>query len=899
MNNQNLDNAVFIIDGSSFLYRAYYSIGNLTTKEGLSVNAVYGFCRMIKKLIDTYKPDYMVLVWDSKGKTVRHALYDNYKNTRQQAPNDLLEQKKIIQEFADSIGLVQLQMDGIEADDLMYSLSKQLSEEEHLSVLVTSDKDMGQALGKYVRILDPFKDAIITKEILETKLGFDIAKLPFYYALVGDASDNIPGVRGIGPKGAQQLVQEFNSLTHLYENLESIVSPRTRQLLISSKDNAFLSEQLFILRFYETYLTAKSCAFNKLNWDNAKVIFEKLEFKSLLKTIKNIDVEQEKVYPASRYNFIPVTTPEQLNQVCIEIEKYKRMALDTEGTSTRPLDGHMVGLSICVNEGVSYYIPFGHKTQEQQLDRSYVFEKLKPLLEDWTIEKYLHHAKFDKLALFNENIELNGIAFDTIIAASLLVGDGQRIGLKYLSEYYLKEPMLFWADVVKKNKYPDFSYVPISQATEYAAADAHQTMRLYTIFKKEITEQGLGDLFYKIEMPLMLVLYSMEKIGIFLDAQILRDIDTVVSQEVGSVHKEIIDLIGPQYSDINLNSPKQLEELLFTYLQLPAIKKTAGKASYSTDQEVLIQLAKIHPIPALIIRYRELFKLKTTYLEALSTYINTKTLRVHTTFNQTAVATGRLASSEPNLQNIPVEKFSVRSAFQAPGNTLFISADYSQIELRVLAYLSQDQALITAFNNNQDIHMLTAAGLFDIELAKVSYEQRQIGKRINFSILYGLTAHGLAKDLEIQHKVAKVYIEKYMAQYPGVVTWMAKVIEETKEKGYVETYWGRRRYLPGIYEKNRIIYDLAKRVAINTVAQGTAAEIMKLGMIQLHDAINKQNLSAKILLQIHDELLIEVAASEIDQTEILVQDILQNVVSWNVPLIITTRRGRDWQEVTK
>jgi DNA polymerase I len=891
-------NSIFIIDGSSFLYRAYYSVRPLHTREGVPVNAVYGFCRMIKKLLDTYQPHAMIVVWDSPGRTVRHELYGAYKETRQAAPSDLMEQKKLIQEFADTLGLQQLQKEGIEADDLMFSLAKQLEQEKTHTVIVSSDKDMGQMLSDYIVILDPFKDTFITREDLEKKLEFSLDKLPFYYALIGDASDNIPGVKGIGPKGAQQLVKQFDSLEDLYKNLDKVPSERIRLLLEQSRNNAFLSEELFKLRFYETYVTKECCDISLEDWAKAHPFFEKLEFKSFLKNEEKKEVKESPI--AQKYTLILVDTREQLNEVYNKLKKHKRCALDTESLGAHPLQqGGMVGFSLSMEEGMAYYIPFGHKTGERQLEKEYILSTLKPFLEDPTIEKYLHHAKYDALMLASENIELKGVVFDTLIAASLLVGDGQRIGLKYLSEYYLGEPMLFFNDIVKKNKYKDFSYVPLPVATEYAAADAHQTLRLHALFEKGIREQGMADLFHKLEMPFMHVLLKMEKAGISLDTHILREIDVKVSQELVRLRTEIIDLIGHEHADINLNSPKQLEELLFEKLKLPPVKRTAGRTSYSTDHQVLRDLAKLHPVPALIMRYRELFKLKSTYLDALGEHINPHTGRVHSTFSQTGVATGRLASSEPNLQNIPVDKFRVRSAFKPTQGYVFLSADYSQIELRILAHVSQDETLLKAFKENQDIHALTAAGLFEVHRSEVTHEQRQIGKRINFSILYGLTAHGLAQDLEIPHSLAKQYIEKYMAQYPGVVAWMEKVIEETKRKGYVQTAWGRRRYLPGIYEKNKTLYDLARRVAINTIPQGTASEIMKWGMLQLDKVLSEYGLGARMVLQIHDELLLEVPESEVEKTEDIVRTALQNVVSWSVPLVVTTRVGHNWQEVTK
>lgn len=898
--NQQTKDAVFIIDGSSFLYRAYYSIRPLTTRTGTPVNAVYGFCRMIKKLMDTHNPSSMVLVWDSKGPTVRHELYEPYKNTRQAAPSDLMQQKELIKEFAELIGLHSLAQQGIEADDLMFSVARQLEQEGVPSILVTSDKDLGQALSEHVTILDPFKEAVVTRATLEEKLGFPITKLPFFYALVGDSSDNIPGVSGIGPKGAQVLVQQFDSLENLYQNLDKVGSERTRMLLTQSKENAFISEQLFILRFYETYATKESFLFSADNWPQAYPFFHKYEFKSLL---KGTEAEKAVVRPPvtihEKYSFKLVDTPELLAQVCNEIKAKGHCALDTEGTSLHPLDGMLVGISLCVEEGTSYYVPFGHKTGEKQIERALVFELLKPILEDATIKKYLHHAKFDTLWLWHTGVHMRGLAFDTMVAASLVVGDGQKIGLKSLSDYYLQEPMYSFDDMVKKNKYKDFSYVPLALATEYAAADAHQTMKLVPILRKALKDMELEKLFLDIEMGLMSVLIDMERTGIILDPHVLTGIDRVVTHEVQALRTQIVDMIGHEYADINLNSPKQLNDLLFNHLKLPVIKKTTQRTSYSTDQEVLEELAKIHPVPALIARYRELFKLKSTYLDALSEYINKETGRIHTTYNQTAVATGRLASSEPNLQNIPVDRFAMRSAFKPREGSVFISADYSQIELRVLAYLSQDPTLLAAFKENKDIHRLTAAGLFEVAPEAVTQEQRQLGKRINFSILYGLTAHGLSKDLDISHSLARSYIEKFMAQYPGVVSWMNEVVEKTKQKGYVETFWGRRRYLPGIYERNKTMYDLARRVAINTVAQGTAAELMKWGMINLNKALKEKIPHGHILLQIHDELLLEIPQEQRELGEKLAAQVLQDVVTWNVPLVVTTRSGRNWQEVTK
>jgi DNA polymerase-1 len=887
---------VYIIDGSSFLYRAYYSIRPLTSKEGVSINAVYGFCRMIRKLMDTHQPSYMLLVWDSKGKTVRHEMYSRYKETRQAMPSDLVHQKVLIQEFASCIGLQQLAMQTIEADDLMYSVAKKLEEQGHESVVLSSDKDLGQVLSERVTILDPFKEELITKESLEKKLGFPLSKLSFYFALVGDASDNIPGVAGIGPKGAALLVQNFDSLEDLYANIDTITSERTRSLLRVSKDNAFLSQQLFILKRYETPSDKEEFKFSLERWSQAYPLFEQYGFKSLLtdsaSQIREITLHK-------KYRFECVNSEELLQALAQRIREVGHFALDTEGTGLNPLQSEMVGISICVEEGVSYYIPFGHKTDEPQLLRERVVKVLKPLLEDSKIEKYLHHAKFDALMLFTEGIRLSGVAYDTIVAGSIALGDTESISLKSLSEKHLEEPMYSFKDVLATKKYPDFSYVPLGLATEYAAADAHQTMRLVSFFKKLLEEKKIPLQIFDLEMGVLQVLTDMERTGILLDTEVLNTINTLVTHNIEQVKEQLLSLIGDEFATINLNSPKQLGALLFDHLKLPVMKKTAGKTGYSTDQEVLEQLAQYHPVPSLITTYRELSKIKNTYLDSLGTYVHPVTKAIHTTYSQTAVATGRLASSEPNLQNIPVDQFSIRSAFIPREGYVFLSADYSQIELRVLAHVSKDMTLLTAFKDNKDIHALTAAGLFSISEDEVTSEQRQIGKRINFSILYGLTAHGLSKDLKISHTVAKSYIDTFMAQYPGVVTWMENVIEQTKEKGYVETVLGRRRSMPGIYERNRVLYDLARRAAINTVAQGTAAELMKKGMVDLAEVFFNQGLKSRILLQIHDELLLEVPQDRLEETEALVKNILESVAEWSVPLLVTTRSGKNWQQVTK
>lgn len=897
---------LFLIDGSSFLYRAYYGLKPLHTSQGVQIHAVYSFCRMIKKLIDECNPHYLALVWDSKGKTVRHEMFPEYKAGRQAPPTDIFDQKKLIQEFADLIGIEQLAIPGVEADDIMYSLAKEYTESHGgKAVFLTSDKDMGQAVNENIYFYDTFRETFYDKAAFEKRLGFAVEKMPFYYALLGDTSDNIPGVRGVGQKGALELVKQFDSLENLYARLSEVSSARTKNALEKNKANAFLSRDLFLLQYHKTNVSVDKLAFDSSEWKQALPFFQRLEFKSLIENLgfKKVDakniLEDKKNY-WQKFDFQAVTTEAELKDLCVLLETSKSFALDTETDGLDALQSNLIGISFCVKEGQAFYIPCGHTKMGQQLDRSFVLSVLKPILENTVAKKILHNAKFDALVLWNHGIDLQGILLDTYIAAQLVTHDWQQAGLKKLSEFYFKEEMLSFADVISSNGHKDFSTVPLDLAVLYAATDAHQTLKLEPIMRQLLVEQNLQEVYEKIEHPLIYVLIKMERTGILCDKTVLQQLDLEVSDAIAQTLSEINLLSGDD--KINLNSSQQVADLLFEKLKLP-VQKKSSKGKPSTDQEVLKALSKIHSIPRLIITYRELTKLKSTYIDALPSYINPKTNRIHTTYWQVKTATGRLASSDPNLQNIPADgnQFGkeIRSAFIPQDGNQFLSVDYSQIELRILAYLSQDTNLINAFLAGHDIHAETASRLFDVALQQVTHEQRQLGKRINFSILYGLTPYGLSKDLDISFKDAKKYIEKYFEQYPKVSSWMEEIVNFAKEHGYVKTYWGRRRYVPNIHEKNKNLYEQACRIAINTVAQGTAADLVKLGMITVSKTCDQNNFNAKILLQIHDELLLSVKNEQIGMVEKEVKLLLESIVNWNVPLIVTTRVGNNWQEVSK
>lgn len=908
MNTIDPKKTLYLIDGSSFLYRAYYGVRPLHTPEGEAVQAVYAFCRMIHKLIKKFSPEHIAIVWDSKGKTTRHELYAEYKATRQAPPSDLFTQKEHIIEFADALGIAQLSQTGIEADDLLYSLAREWSEQGGTSIIITTDKDMGQALSDSVLMYDAFKEILYTVPMFEEKMGFPVSKLPFYFALLGDASDNIPGVRGIGKKGALELVTAFDSVGHLYSNIDAVSSKRLRTALSDQKENAELSEKLFLLQYHPTHIHLNELIFNPADWYKAFPLFKKLSFKSLIdesESPRKINAApSDKIEHLKTHDFQLIHTVEQLEQLAQDMKHWKACAVDTETDGKAPLESALIGLSLCADGQRAYYVACGHINAPQDIKVDDVRRLIGPWFADVQLKKYLHNAKFDQLVLAAHDIPLRGVSFDSMIAADLLTEDWQKIGLKSLAEHYLHEAMLTFKEVVQEKGYENFSHVPLEDALLYAANDALQTYRLTQLFEKQLAAQPtLEALFYDLEMPISQLLFEMEYAGILCDKTVLETLDVHISAELERLIKEIREQLPEKQEEFNFNSPKQMQYILFEMLQLPPQKKSAKGTGYSTDREVLLQLSKLHPVPALILKYRELFKLKSTYIDALPTFINPNTGRIHTTYSQTIVATGRLSSSDPNLQNIPAEGSEygkgIRAAFIPQEGHVFISADYSQIELRVLAQLSQDRNLKEAFLNGNDIHKETAARLFDVRLDDVSHEQRQIGKRINFSILYGLTPYGLSKDLDISFKDAKHYIDVYFAQYPGVSHWMETVLSQTKELGYVTTLGGRKRHIPAIYEKNKTLYEEACRIAINTKAQGTAAEIMKKGMLQVAAAFKKNQWDAFIVLQIHDEILVSVEAARANEIQALIKAQMEGVVKWEIPLVVTTRIGKNWQEVSK
>lgn len=922
-------NIFCIVDGSSLLYRSYYGVRPLHTATGEATHAIYGFCRTLKKIIDELNPKYMTIIWDSKGPTVRHERYESYKANRQSMPSDLSLQKKKIIEFLSLIKIEQLAQQGLEADDLIYSLVTDLDNNKEIRpLIVTGDKDLYQLLTPDRELFDPFKQKIITYNSFIEERGFKPEELLLYHTLLGDSSDNIPGVKGIGKKRAEELTQKFHTLENLYNNIDQIEQKRPRTLIQEQKDMALLSQELFTLLYQKTDINLEQADLSKSSWENAHEFFHALEIRPFAPKNSALSQEDNSQNKSEKLNWYPVliTQEKELDILIKKLESAEIIALDTETTGLHPERDQLVGISLSIDPAVGYYIPFGHIApiakkeknrsfleqepepeikKPEQLPKELVLEKLKAIFENKTIQKTLQNSPFDRAFLEHNGIKLSGITFDTLLAAYLLREHNEKIGLKTLSIRYLGEEMETFGSTTKK--YKNFSEVPLEDAARYAGHDAVQTLKLTRVLGDLLEKQPLlKKLFYAVELPLSNTLYTMHRTGILLDTNKLKEIKLEVQAQLKIIIEKINSCLSADSHEIdpenlNLNSPSQLEVLLFDQLNLPVVKKSkTGKRS--TDSEVLLQLSKIHPVPQLIIKYRELFKLLSTYLEPLPMEMSKKTKRIHTTYSQTIAATGRLSSFQPNLQNIPAGSgigARVRDAFVAPPGYLFLSADYSQIELRILAHVTQDPGLLNAFAHNEDIHTKTAAQIFGVTPENITNDQRQVGKKINFSIMYGLTPFGLSKDLDISPTQAKEYIAGYFREYPGVQSWMDKETENGIKNGFVSTWFGRKRAVPGLREKNRNIFEAEKRVAINSPIQGTAADIIKIAMLKIERALIEQKLQSHLVLQIHDELVLAVDESEKEIIAKMVKTHMSGVVKWEVPLDVSLRWGRTWGEISK
>ncbi len=883
---------LYLIDGSSYIFRAYYGIRqNLSNSKGLPTNALFGFVNMLTKVVREEKPDYLAVAFDSKEKTFRHEMYPEYKANRDVPPEDLGQQFPYFEPLVEAHNIKSLRIPGIEADDIIGTLARMGVEKGMDVVIVSGDKDMMQLIGPGVRMLDTMKDKTFRKKEVEEKFGVGPDKVIEVMGLMGDSSDHIPGVKGVGPKTATELIQKYGSIEGLYKKLDEIEKKKLKEKLETDKENALLSRKLVTIdTAVKLDCSVEDLKVQEADTDALVKLFTELEFTTLIPETNGKPERASNTYET-------ILTEKAFNRCLKDLKAAGEFALDLETTSLHPVQAETVGISFSWKEGEACYLPLTHRYLgvPEQLDKKKVFEKLKPLLENPKLKKVGHNIKYDLIVLKNEGIDLKGISFDTMLASYVLDPSRRGHSLDDLAWELFNHKTITYKEVAGTGqKQIGFDEVEIERATEYAAEDSDITWRLFQKLAPRLKD-GLRELFDTIEMPLLEVLAEMEMNGVFLDKKHLAALSKKMGERLQNYETEIHSLAGESF---NINSPKQLSVILFEKLKLPVVKKT--KTGYSTDVSVLEELALQHALPEKILAYRQLGKLKSTYVDTLPEEIYEKTGRVHTSFNQTVAATGRLSSSDPNLQNIPIRSDmgkEIRKAFISEGSGKLLSADYSQIELRILAHLSEDEALIRAFKKGEDIHNRTAAEIFGTALDAVDQENRRMAKAVNFGIVYGLSAFGLSRQLKITPKEARDFIDQYFALYKNVKIYMEQTIEQARTNGYTTTLMNRRRSLPDINSKNRQVREAAERIAINSPIQGSAADLIKLAMINLSNKLAKKKMKSRMILQVHDELVFECPPGEKKAIQDLVKQEMEGVYKFSVPLVVDMGWGNNWNEV--
>ncbi|MGA3245903.1 MAG: DNA polymerase I [Bacteroidota bacterium] len=923
---------LFLVDGNAIAYRSYYAFIQrpLTNAKGQNTSAVYGFVTFLNRILTQEAPDYIAVVFDTGAPTFRHKEYKEYKATRQKMPEDLFSQLAIIKDVVTAYKIPVLEMDGFEADDIIGTLAKRAESEGALSFLVTPDKDFMQLVSKKTKMYKPGRQGtdveIVDIEAVKQKFGVPPEKVIEVLGLIGDTSDNVPGVPGVGEKTAIPLIQQYGTIENLYKNLAKIEQKGLRQKLDTNKELAFLSKKLVTI---DTEVPLK-VDFHSLkaadpDFPRLKALFAELDFRSLLQAVPKSSAPKS-VPPADldfpppeevltdiksdQHTYTLVTDLKALEQLCSRLKKAKQFVFDTETTSTDSLNAELVGVSFSIEPREAFFVAvrsasaasqsdlFG-KSKSAEDDKGLTIEEaiscLKPLMEDLHLKKIGHNIKYDMLVLSQYGIWTKGIDFDTMIASYILRADG-RHNLDALAKEHLQYRKVSFSDLTGSGKdQKPIREVALQSLCDYSCEDADMTLRLYELLRTKLSEQGMMKLCSDLEFRLIPVLCAMEATGIAIDVEYLKKMSKELELLLETLVKEIHGYAGV---DFNINSTQQLGEILFNKLKLPTQKKT--KTGYSTDFGVLETLRHEHPVIEKLLEYRQFSKLKSTYVDALPALINPRTGRVHTSFNQTVAATGRLSSSDPNLQNIPIRSEigrSIRKAF-IPGekSDIILSADYSQIELRVMAHISGDEGLGEAFRNKEDIHATTAAKVFGVEQKNVSKDMRRKAKEVNFGIMYGIGPFGLASRLEIPQSEAKEIIARYFERFPKVKQYINDTITSARASGYVETLLGRRRFLPDLNSSNQNIRQNAERQAINMPIQGTAADMIKLAMIHIDGAFSAKELESRMLIQVHDELVFEVKKKEEKEVRSLVTKHMQQSLKLSVPLEIEIGVGKNWLE---
>ena len=897
---------LYLIDGSSYIFRAFYGIKQfLSNSKGLPTNAIYGFASMLLKILREEQPEYIAIIFDPKGKTFRHEMYKEYKANRKETPDDLKPQIPYIINLVEVFNIVSMQQEGFEADDLIGTISKKAEKKGFDVTIVSGDKDMMQLISPKIKMLDTMKNKTFGEKEVKEKFGVEPGRVTEVMGLMGDSSDNIPGVPGIGPKTATTLIQNFGDIENLLKNLEQIKKKSLKNKLLEYTEQARLSKKLCTI---DTNLNLpvgiEEMKAKKLDSKRIITLFKQLEFAALLSKIELGNekwVESGKLRgwksDTDKKKYKLVFSEKELDKIIIQVKNKGLLSIDLETTSVFPMEAEIVGISISIIPHDAYYIPVGHDYPgaPAQLNRDMVLGKLKPVLEDKKIKKIGQNIKYEIIVFQNSGIKIKNIYFDTMIASYLINPSKHNHNLEDIALEYLDYRVITYKEVVGSgSKEVGFNKVDLETAASYSGEDADITLQLSKKLLPALETDALVSLLNNVELPLAEALAEIEINGVKINKNFLKKMSKDLEKDISLSAQKIYDMAGEKF---NINSPKQLSELLFEKLKIPPLKKT--KTGYSTDMSVLEQLATGYPLPAEIISYRQLSKLKSTYVDALPLLVNSKTGRIHTSFNQTVTATGRLSSSNPNLQNIPIRTDlgrKIRKAFIAEKNHLLLSADYSQIELRILAHLSEDEVLIEAFKKGEDIHAQTGARIFNVFPNMVDSNMRRMAKAVNFGIIYGISPFGLSKNIRVSLKEAKEFIDHYFALYKGVKSYIEQTITDARKNGYVTTILNRRRYLPELNSKNRQMKEFAERTAVNTPIQGSAADLIKIAMINISRAIKSKNLKSKMILQVHDELVFEIPEAEKKMMVDLVNKEMEGVMELKIPLIVDTWIGKNWGE---
>jgi len=887
------DKTLYLIDGSAYIYRAYHAIRHLANSKGLPTNAAFGFTRMLIKLIEDRSPEYVVMFFDAKGPTFRHEIYPDYKANRPPMPEDLTIQVPYIKEITRGFNIPVIEMQGFEADDLIGTFRAWAEKAGFSVVMVTGDKDFVQLVTGKAIIWDPMKEKTTDIKTVRDVYGVEPLQMIDVMALSGDSSDNIPGVPGIGPKTALFLIKTFGSIEGLYENVHAITKKKQRESLVQHKEQAYLSKKLVKIDIHVP-LSFNPEEFRFKEPDNTKLsrLFKNLEFRQLQQNLpKKSDL--------SKKNYRPIFDMAALTDLIERLSSTGVFAIDTETTSKDPMKAELVGLSFSMAADEAFYIPCAHDYPEApaQLALEKALKLLNPVLKNPDVKKVGQNIKYDWMVLRRHGINLNGVIFDTMVASYLINPSKRAHSLDQIALDFLDHKTTTYEEISGKGKKDiSFAEIPLEKAVPYSCEDADITLMAYHVLRPKLENAGLMNLYNKVELPLIPVLMNMEMTGICVDREKLKALSKSFEHQLEQLEGMIYSIAGEEF---NIKSSQQLGKILFEKLGLPVQKKTRKKTGYSTDVNVLTTLADKHELPALILRHRTLAKLKSTYTDALLDLIHPKTGRINTSYTQTVTATGRLSSSNPTLQNIPIrtdEGIEIRKTFVPREGWTLISADYSQIELRILAHYADDDILIEAFKQDEDIHTRTATEVFQVFPSLITSELRRQAKVINFGIVYGMSPYGLSKELGISQKMAKTYIDNYFTRYKGVKRFIDQTISDARKTQKTSTLLGRIRLLPDIKSPNKVAREFAERTAINTPIQGTAADLMKLAMIQVDAAFRDRDLESVMLLSVHDEIVFEVPPEEFESVKRLVKEIMEGILDLKVPLKVNVASGDNWAE---